>query len=61
MSVSLHAPPVAQVSAVVVVVGARAPFLVRTAAVLALLEFSLDPPQAASATAATASSANVFD
>jgi hypothetical protein len=35
--------------------------LVRIAAVLELLEVSLDPPQAASAIAATVSSANVLD
>ena len=39
----------------------NAPFLVRTAAVLSLLEFSLDPPQAASAIAATVSRANLLD
>ena len=39
----------------------RIPFLVRIAAVLELLEVSLDPPQAASAIAATVSSANVLD
>ena len=90
----LQVPPVAQVSTVVVVVGAtvvvvvgamvvvgaivvvvifpigpglrsflpgKIKFLVRIAAVLSLLEFSLDPPQAASAIAATVSSANVLE
>ena len=38
-----------------------AAFFVRIAAVLSLLEFSLDPPQAASAIAAAVSSANDLD
>ena len=67
MSPTTHTPPVEHDSLeTVVAVGraletvlavGRAAFLVR-ATVLAVLEFSLDPPQAASAIAATASGTN---
>lgn len=61
MSPMKHTPPVAQDNLETVVTVESAAFLVRATAVDALLEFSLDPPQAVKEIAATASSANFFD
>jgi hypothetical protein len=52
VSPTTHAPPAAQ---------ERAAFFTPRATVLAVFEFSLDPPQAASAIAATVNSANFLD
>jgi len=69
VSPTTHAPPAAQVKVVaatvvvvvLVLVVTIAAFFTPRATVLAVFEFSLVPPQAPSAIAATASSANFLD